>query len=53
MKTVERLYTYQDLIEGKLPEGLYEIVNGEVVEMAPRGFAHGGYELDLGAYIRR
>jgi len=53
MKTIEKLYTYQDLIEGKLPEGLYEIVNGEVVEMAPAGFEHGGYELDLGAYIRR
>ncbi len=53
MKTIERVYTYKDLIEGKLPEGLYEIVNGEVVEMAPTGFEHGGYELDLGAYIRR
>ncbi|WPM31916.1 Uma2 family endonuclease [Hydrogenobacter sp. T-2] len=52
MKTVEKLYTYQDLVEGKLPEGLYEIVNGEVVEMAPTSFDHGWYELDLGAYIR-
>ena len=34
MKTIERVYTYKDLIEGKLPEGLYEIVNGEVVELS-------------------
>jgi len=53
MKTIERLYTYQDLIEGKLPEGLYEIVNGEVVEMAPAGGWHGGYEASLVYYLKQ
>ncbi len=52
MKTVEKLYTYQDLIEGKLPEGLYEIVNGEVVEMAPIGDVHGSYEADFSYYLK-
>ncbi len=52
MKTIEKLYTYQDLIEGKLPKGLYEIVNGEVVEMAPTGFEHGDYEGSLVHYLR-
>ncbi len=52
MKTVEKLYTYQDLIEGRLPEGLYEIVNGEVVEMAPIGDVHGSYEADFSYYLK-
>ncbi|QJA06250.1 Uma2 family endonuclease [Thermosulfurimonas marina] len=39
-----RRYTYRDLLEGRLPSGLYEIVGGEVVRMAPAGFVHGDWE---------
>ncbi len=44
MQVKERVYTYEDVLKGTLPEGLYEIVNGEVVKMAPTGFEHGDYE---------
>ncbi|MEJ5339115.1 MAG: Uma2 family endonuclease [Aquificaceae bacterium] len=44
MQVKEKSYTYEDLVKGRLPEGLYEIVKGEVVEMAPTGFEHGDYE---------
>ncbi len=42
--------TYRDLLEGNIPSGLYEIVNGEVVEMAPAGFLHGDWEGEI--YLR-
>ncbi len=53
MQVRERLYTYQDLLEGRLPEGLYEIVKGEVVEMAPTGGWHGGYEASLVYFLKQ
>ncbi len=39
--------TYRDLLEGNIPSGLYEIVHGEVVEMAPAGFLHGDWEGEI------
>ncbi|RME11172.1 MAG: Uma2 family endonuclease, partial [Aquificota bacterium] len=53
MKTAERLYTYQDLVQGNLPDGLYEIVKGEVVEMAPTGGWHGEYEASMVYYLKQ
>ena len=52
MQVKERKYTYEDVLKGTLPEGLYEIVNGEVVEMAPTSFEHGGYEGDIVYYLK-
>jgi len=40
MKTLEKeRLTYEEI--DKLPEGSYEIIDGEIVEMAPTGFEHG------------
>ncbi|WP_457600268.1 Uma2 family endonuclease [Hydrogenivirga sp.] len=50
MKLGEKL-TYEDV--NKLPEGNYEVIDGEVVESAPTGFEHGEYELDLGSFLRK
>ncbi len=43
MKVLEkRKLTYKDI--DKLPEGHYEIIDGEIVEMTPTGFEHGDLE---------
>ncbi len=47
----ERLITYEDYIEGRLPEGLYEIVDGEVVEVAPAGGLHGYIEAKIAGFL--
>ena len=49
MKTKYRL-TYDDI--DTLPEGSYEVIDGEVRELSPTGFEHGESELDLGAFLR-
>jgi len=49
MKLKEKL-TYEDI--KNLPEGNYEIIDGEVKELAPTGFEHGEYELDLGSFLK-
>ena len=52
MRVLERLITYEDYLEGNLPEGLYEIVNGEVVEMAPTGDWHGYFETSIASFLK-
>lgn len=44
MKTLadKQLFTYEDI--HRLPEGNYEIINGERYEMTPTGFEHGSFE---------
>ncbi len=49
MKLKERV-SYKDL--NNLPEGNYEVIDGEVIELAPTGFEHGEYELDIGRFLR-
>ncbi len=49
MKTRERL-TYEDI--DSLPEKNYEVIDGEVKELAPMGFEYGESELDLGTFLR-
>jgi len=50
MKLKEKL-TYEDV--GKLPPGNYEVIDGEVVELAPTGFEHGEYEGELYVLLRK
>lgn len=38
----KKIYTYDDI--KSLPEGNYEIVEGEMVDMTPTGFEHGDFE---------
>jgi len=45
-----RLFTYKDI--NRLPEGCYEIINGERREMIPTGFEHGDFEAGLGELLR-
>ena len=47
----KRKLTYKDI--NRLPEGSYEILDGEIVEMAPTGFEHGEFKLDLGYFLRK
>jgi len=42
--------TYKDI--KNLPEGNYEIIDGEIVEMTPTGFEHGDYELNLASFLK-
>lgn len=42
---------YEDI--NRLPEGNYEIIDGEIVEMAPTGFEHGEFELEIGYFLRK
>ena len=50
MKLKEKL-TFEDLKE--LPEGNYEVIDGEVKELAPTGFEHGEWEGELYALLKR
>ncbi|GEM_PF-5332869 len=45
LKTKKKL-TYHDLQNG-LPEGHYEIIDGEVKEVVPTGFLHGKWEGEI------
>ncbi len=46
----KRTYTYEDI--KTLPEGWYEIVNGEKVDMTPTGFRYGRLEGIFAALLR-
>ncbi|NPA40732.1 MAG: Uma2 family endonuclease [Aquificae bacterium] len=50
MKLKEKL-TYENIKE--LPEGHYEVIDGEVVELAPTGFEHGEYEGELYTLLKK
>ncbi|NPA57861.1 MAG: Uma2 family endonuclease [Aquificae bacterium] len=41
--------TYKDI--NRLPEGSYEIIDGEIKQMAPSGFEHGRYEGFLFSFL--
>jgi len=53
MKTLaeKQMFTYDDI--GCLPEGNYEIRDGEMYDMAPTSFEHGDIEIKLGEFLRR
>jgi len=44
-----KTYTYEDI--NNLPEGLYEIVDGRIVELSPTGFEHGSIEMEIGMFL--
>jgi Uma2 family endonuclease len=46
-----RIFTYEDI--GHLPEGLYEIIDGERRDMTPTGFRHGKFESIFVELLRR
>ena len=50
MKLKEKL-TFEDLKE--LPEGNYEVIDGEVKELAPTGFEHGEWEGELYTLLKQ
>jgi len=43
------IFTYEDL--NNLPEGLYEIIDGRIIEMTPTGVIHGLIENKLGKIL--
>lgn len=53
MKTLagKEFFAYEDI--HRLPEGNYEIINGERREITPTGFEHGDLEARLGELLRR
>ena len=55
MATTARRITIEELEEHGGPEGLWELINGEIVEMAPAWEAHGRvagtFHAYLGAYV--
>ncbi len=48
-KEFKKLLTYNDL--DNLPEGLYEIIDGRIVEMSPTGIIHGLIENKIGKIL--
>jgi Uma2 family endonuclease len=51
-QTIEKqIFTYENLKH--LPEGNYEIIDGERREMPPTGFEHGDFEASLGEILRK
>lgn len=53
MKTLaeKQIFTYNDI--ECLPEGNYEIIEGERYDMTPTSFEHGDMEIRLGEFLRR
>ena len=53
MKTLaeKQIFTYDDI--NRLPEGNYEIIDGERHDMTPTGFEHGDLEAGLGEFLRK
>ncbi|MFN3479865.1 MAG: Uma2 family endonuclease [Thermodesulfovibrionales bacterium] len=47
----KKIYTYEDI--NSLPEGNYEIIDGEMRDMTPTGFYHGDLEGALYELIKR
>lgn len=47
----KKIYTYEDI--NSLPEGNYEIIDGERKDMTPTGFEHGDLEGILYEFIKR
>jgi Uma2 family endonuclease len=48
--TARQFFTYQDI--DHLPDGNYEIIDGERHDMTPTGFEHGHLEMKLGELLR-
>jgi Uma2 family endonuclease len=42
--------TYEDIT--RLPDGNYEVIDGERRDMTPPGFEHGDWEMRIGEYLR-
>ncbi len=51
MATTTRMMTVEDLVRDGAPEGRWELINGELVEMVPGGEDHGIYGLAVGSYL--
>ncbi len=53
MKTLaeKQIFTYDDIT--RLPEGNYEIIDGERYDMTPTGFEHGEFEWRLAEFLNR
>jgi len=49
--TEKQIFTYEDI--NRLPEGNYEIIDGERRDMTPTGFEHGDIEARLGEVLRK
>lgn len=47
----KKVYTYDDI--NSLPEGGYEIIDGEMVAVTPAGFRHGKFECMLSEVLRK
>lgn len=47
----KKIFTYEDI--NSLPEGWYEIIDGQRVDMTPTGFYHGDLESSLSEILRK
>lgn len=47
----KKMLIYKDI--KSLPEGNYEIIDGERKDMTPTGFEHGDFEASLGEFLKR
>ena len=49
----EKIYTYEDLIENKIPEDVFEVIEGIGVEGMATSSYHNGWVSELFYYLRR
>ena len=47
----KKVYTYDDI--NSLPDGNYEIIDGEMILMTPAGFRHGKFECVLSGILKK
>ncbi len=47
----KKIYTYDDM--NTLPDGNYEIIDGEMIPMTPTGFRHGKFECALSGILKK
>ncbi len=47
----EKVYTYEEI--NKLPDGLYEVIDGRIIELSPTGFEHGNLETLIAIFLHK
>ena len=49
----EKIYTYKDLVENRIPEEVFEVIEGIGVESMATNFLHGTCVFTLSEYLGR
>jgi hypothetical protein len=50
---IEKIYTYEDLVENRIPEEIFEVIEGIGVESMATNSLHGAWVFTLSEYLGR